>query len=291
MLKIFWSVIWRSGTTLVVLFIFVQSGQSLSTHLAKTSLTYATANAKEILSHTSLVLTLNSMTLQDLTIRDRASVDARYLESKRAQADIAEDINLTNKQISALTLLFIQPLQRQSSEELNGYNDLMRRAEKIFRQAQPLFDYYQESSLALYNILYYNPVIATQLYEQSHDANSLRQSFGRAQDGLEKTAQRLEGLPDFDDATLKSFIPIIRGLASQAKEITRLSSVDVAQSHSLAVDFNLQVKDVQNDILADRRKFWVERTERRELITQISAIYDQLQQEKIRLGGLVAKFK
>ena len=153
-----------------------------------------------------------------------------------------------------------------------------------------MVDYYQASSRALYNFFYYDPGVAVALYGESQDYDILLQSFGRAQQGLSNTIKDLDSLAGYTDPTIKSFIPKLQEVLDQVDQVVNLSTRNAGQAFELAKNVNVQVRSLQEELLADRRKFWAANTDRQNLAQEIKQFRSTFEEEKISIDAKLAYF-
>jgi len=266
--------------------LFAPAGRSAHT------LSEATRTLQPFLETKTLQQRLTDLDLRDLKPQDRRSVELYYQDARAAKKESGRDLALTKKRL----FLNIFPLRdrifyRSVQKEVKDTNSLLTSFTPTYQNLTDLFNYYEASSLALYNLFYFDPNFALRSYQVSQDHKAFAQLFGQASNGLEKTVRELNKLPAYPDPTLASFQGSIKDLASQAKKISDLASSDPAGDYLEGQDFAVKVGDLQNKLLADRQNFWGALAERKKLTEDLNKAQVQSGDELARLVGKINELK
>lgn len=257
---------------------------------AKSVLEEANSAVQTLAETNNLLVPLKAMDLDGLKVRDRASVQAHYQEAQFARESAQKNLDLSKKKISFNIWGPIdQDLLSQVSAEIDSYHRLMSTLTPIYKEAVELFDYYEASSLAIYNLLYYDPQVDLATYQKVLNYDYLVQSYGQSQVGLEKTVERIGKLPDFEGDSLKSFTARIENLAVLAGQISNTASTDEKQAALLAQAFIPKITTLQDELLAGRRGFWQTSQKRAAVNKKIVTQKPEIEKARVRINLLLAR--
>ncbi len=291
MLKVFWSVGWRAvliGVPIYIGWLTFFAPAVRSAH----SLSEATSSLQPFLETKTLQQRLTDLDLRDLKPQDRRSVEFYYQNARAAKKEAGQDLALTKKKLSlSLFPLRDQTFYHSVQKEVEDTNSLLASLTPTYQNLAGLFNYYEASSLALYNLFYYDPNFALKTYQASRDYKTFLQLFGQTSNGLEKTVHELNKLPAYPDPTLASFRGPIQDLAAQAKKISDLASADPAGAYLQGQDFAVKVDSLQNRLLADRQSFWGSLAERKKLLAELNLVQNKASQQLSALVGKLNELK
>jgi hypothetical protein len=266
------SLSWKVGLIIIPVYLswltlFAPAQQSALT------LSEAARSFQPFLEVRSLQQKLADLDLKDLKIKDRASVERYYQDGRAARDKAGRDLALSQKKLT----LNIFPIKDRDfylsvQEEIDSANKLLVSFIPLYQNVYDLLNYYESSSLALYNFFYYDPHHDLKVYDDTLNYKALQQLFGQASNGLEKEAEQINKLPNFPDPSLVEFRKPIQELSAQAKKISDSASEGSAVARREAQDFATKVDQLQERLLANRRDFWGSLAERTRLIEELGRV-------------------
>lgn len=214
------------------------------------------------------------MTWQELTIRNRGAVSAYYDQAVLARNESKKRLEAVRTEVGLVSFPSSDPsFYQKINNSLKSADAQIKENYKFYQELYSLFNYYEQSTLAVLNLIYYDPSITINFYKQAPDYEILLQRFGLDYAGLQKVEERLQNLPDFRGDTLKDFaLPLVRPLTLKAKLISDLAGQRKDQEAIMvAEELDREVRSVQEKIVKNRQDFW-KSIDRTSLIKQFNEL-------------------
>lgn len=261
MLQTIWQIAWRAGLILLLIVGVWQFLKYAPLIQADQALKKSKETIAPLLETGKLAVWLDLTKWNEIKVRDRGSIDAYYNEGTQALEYATTKLTVTKDRIEDSFWPSNNPaFFKRISNEILLTNNLLRDSVNLYQELQDLFNYYSGSTLAIYNLIYYDPKFDLAIYRSSGDPEALLQRFGAARDGLEKTKTRLMDLPDYQNDDLKDFLlPQLLGLITEADFISSNALSDPNGSVQRAVTFDQTVQTIQVKLVKNRQSFWNEK--------------------------------
>ena len=283
----------RTLIATLVIFVTWQGTTSILPILAKNSLEEGVQIFKDLEEGQPLDIWFFQLDWQKMVARDRTSIENYYETGTKVRDEARNRAGKAQKKLNQVPFSFINSKRYDSiNSDIKMANDLLEKNRKYYSDLFHLANYYEASTLAIFNLIYYDPSITIRFYKESPNYEILLQRFGLDYDGLQKVEERLTLLSSFKDDYLKDFaLPLVKPLTIKAKEISNLAGQQKdSEAIKLAEDFDLEVRSVQEKILRNRQEFWGQ-VDKNNLIYELNKLVGENLEVKVKLNNSLEELK